>query len=364
VVIACGGTGGHLFPGIAVAETLRERGHESLLLISEKQIDALATEGYGHLQFERLRTEAMPSPLSLKFPGFLIKVARSTLRCRKLIKDFGASAVLGMGGFTSTAPLLAGRLTGRRTFIHESNAIPGRANRLNAKFSDTVLVGFEACGKLFPSGKVATVGTPLRPTLVDRPDRAAALRHFGMDGDSEVPVLLVMGGSQGARGINRLVIESLPALTSAGVRVLHISGLPDQEEVAAAYEGVAGDHAVLPFCADIQMAYAAATMAICRSGASTLAELAHFGLPAILIPYPFAADDHQTRNAEIFSTDGSALLWRQDDLEADSFATRLVELLTDKEQLARMGSAMKKHSPVEASERVCDAIEQQVEAKK
>ena len=361
-MIACGGTGGHLFPGIAVAETLRERGHESLLLISEKQIDALATEGYGHLQFERLRTEAMPSPLSLKFPGFLFKVAKSTLRCRKLIREFGASAVLGMGGFTSTAPLLAGRISGCRTFIHESNAIPGRANRLNAKFSDTVLVGFEKCGGHFPAGKVKAVGTPLRPALVGRPDRSDGLRHFGMDGDSDAPVLLVMGGSQGARGINRLVIESLPALTAAGVRVLHISGLPDQEEVEAAYEGAAGDHAVLPFCADIQMAYAAATVAVCRSGASTLAELAHFGLPAILVPYPFAADDHQTRNAEIFSDDGAALMWRQDDLKAENFASDLVALLTDDQGLASMSAAMKKHSPADAAERVCDVIEQQLDA--
>ncbi len=362
VVIACGGTGGHLFPGIAVAETLRQRGHESLLLISEKQIDALATEGYGHLKFEKLRTEAMPSPLSLKFPGFLFKLGKSMLRCKRMIKDFGGTAVLGMGGFTSTAPLLAGRMAGCRTFIHESNAIPGRANRLNAKFSDVVLVGFEACARHFAGRRVETVGTPLRPALAERPAREAGLRHFGME-VSDAPVLLVMGGSQGARGINRLVIESLPALTKAGVRVLHISGLPDQEEVEAAYQGVDGGHAVLPFCADIEFAYAAASVAVCRSGASTLAELAHYGLPSILIPYPFAAEDHQTRNAEIFSTDGAALLWTQDSLQAATFTDDLVALLTDAARLKTMGEAMLKHSPAQAAEKVCDVIEGEAKAK-
>ncbi|NNE92349.1 MAG: undecaprenyldiphospho-muramoylpentapeptide beta-N-acetylglucosaminyltransferase, partial [Verrucomicrobiales bacterium] len=152
LVIACGGTGGHLFPGIAVAEAWTARGGEVLILISEKQIDTLATEGYDHLRFERLPSIAMPRITSPKMIGFGFKFLGGLGACRKLLKSFGADAVLGMGGFTSAAPLLAGKLAGLPTFVHESNAIPGRANKLNAKFARTVLVGFERCAAHFGVG--------------------------------------------------------------------------------------------------------------------------------------------------------------------------------------------------------------------
>ena len=233
-MIACGGTGGHLFPGIAVAEAWTKRGGEVLVLISEKQIDALASEGYEHLRFEKMPSIAMPGVFSLKMPGFLFAFIQSFLVCRRLIKEFGADAVLGMGGFTSTPPLAAGRWMGCPTFIHESNSIPGKANRLNARFSSAVLVGFERCADLFSSGnKVEVVGTPLRPSLVVRPDREDALAFFGLDPRKKT--IMVMGGSQGARRLNELVAAGLPRFAAAGVQVLHISGPGDFELVRSSY---------------------------------------------------------------------------------------------------------------------------------
>ncbi len=355
LVIACGGTGGHLFPGIAVAEAWTARGGEALLLISEKQIDTLATEGYGHLRFERMPSIAMPGVFSLKMPGFLLAFLRSFRNCLRLLRDSGAHAVLGMGGFTSAAPLAAGKWSGLPTFIHESNAIPGKANRLNAKFSLAVLVGFEACAGHFGSGKrVEVVGTPLRPSVAKRPTKEEGLAWFGLKPGRKT--LMVMGGSQGARRVNELVAASLPAFTSAGIQVLHISGPGDYEFVRPAYETNPEAGVLRSFCAEMQFALAAADLAVCRSGASTLTELAHYAIPSVLIPYPYAAEDHQTRNAEIFSAPGAAELWMQHSVNELNFSGKILELITDEQRLAGMKYAAKSLAVPDAAERVCEAI--------
>ena len=355
LVIACGGTGGHLFPGIAVAELWTRQGREVLLLISEKQIDALATEGYDHLRFEKMASIAMPRLLSLKMPGFLFSFVRSLFACRRLLKEFGADAVLGMGGFTSTAPLAAGRMAGLPTFIHESNSIPGKANRLNAKFAIAVLVGFARCAPYFGIGKrVEVVGTPLRPAVVKRPSRAEGLAWFGLETGKRT--VMVMGGSQGARRVNELVAAGLPQFAASGIQILHISGPGDYELVKPAFEACPEAGELRDFCAEIQYAYAAADLAICRSGASTLTELAYYEIPSVLIPYPFSAEDHQTTNAEIFSLPGAAELWRQEDLNEKNFAGKIISLINDDKRLAKMKMAVSKLAVPDASVRVCEVI--------
>ncbi|MFK5922303.1 MAG: undecaprenyldiphospho-muramoylpentapeptide beta-N-acetylglucosaminyltransferase [Verrucomicrobiota bacterium] len=355
IVIACGGTGGHLFPGIAVAEVCQRRGHEILLLISEKKIDSLAVEGYEHLNFERVRSVPMPKLLSLAMVPFAFRSLAGLWRCRGILKRFDASVVMGMGGFTSTIPLMAGRLRSCRTLVHESNAIPGRANRLNAKFSDLVLLGLEACADHFDEGKTQVVGTPLRPELHQHPQRAQARQHFALEKDKKT--VLVMGGSQGARGINMMVSQALPQYVKAGVQLLHIAGVDDVEMVEEAYAEVDGAGCVVKFCSEMGLAYAAADVALCRSGASSLAELAAFGLPSVLIPYPYAAEDHQTKNAQIYERGGAALLYQQGDLDAGKLAQVLIDLLDDDERLAKMADKMNSFAMMDAAERVADAVE-------
>lgn len=354
LVVACGGTGGHLFPGIAVAEEWTKRGGEVMLFISEKQIDALATEGYDHLRFEKMESIAMPGLVSLQMPGFLLKFVKSLGQCRKLLKSFGADAVLGMGGFTSTAPLVAGRMAGLPTFIHESNSIPGRANKLNAKFSNTVLVGFGRCAKHFPGSNIEVVGTPLRPSVASKPTRMEAEKYFGLEPGKKT--IMVMGGSQGARRVNELVASALPEIAGSGAQVLHISGPTDYETVKSAHDANPGAGVLRDFCSDIQFAYAAADLAICRSGASTLTELAHYGVPSILIPYPYSAEDHQIYNAEIFSVPGAAELWRQEELSEANFAERLLSLVNDTTSLGAMAEKMASLAIPDASGRVCDVV--------
>src|SRR6476469_6714950 len=223
-IIACGGTGGHLFPGLAVAEILRARGHEVMLFVSEKEIDALAMTGREEFRFEKLPTVGLPSLFSPKIFGFAGRFAESLRVCRAIYRRFKPHAVLGMGGFTSTAPVLAGKMRGVPTFIHESNAIPGKANRLTAKMVRAVLLGFKECAPFFPKVQTEVTGTPIR-TELKRIDRAEARTRLGLAPDLQT--LLVMGGSQGASGINQTIIRSLPSLQGMPLQVIHLAGARD-----------------------------------------------------------------------------------------------------------------------------------------
>ncbi len=354
LVIACGGTGGHLFPGIAVAEAWRRRDGDVLLLISEKQIDTLATEGFDHLRFERMASIAMPSLLSPRMIPFAAGFLRSLSRCRKLLREFRADAVLGMGGFTSAAPLAAGKMAGKPTFIHESNAIPGRANLVNARFAESVLLGFETCAARFGGRSTEVVGTPLRPALASRPSREESIAFFGLDPNRGT--IMVMGGSQGASRLNELVGESLPEIEAAGFQVLHVTGPADHAKMQERFDRTPGSGRAVGFLREMQFAYGAADLAVCRSGASSLTELAYYEIPCVLVPYPFAADDHQTANAEIFSRPGAAELWKQDELAEETFAGRLIELMRRPDRLAEMRRKMAELAIPDASDRVCDVV--------
>src|SRR5216117_1397177 len=194
-VIACGGTGGHLFPGIAVAEVLQNRGHEVMLLVSEKDIDALALSGRTNFQVEKLPTVGLPSLFSPAFFGFTRRFNESLSLCRSIYRKFNPHLVLGMGGFTSTAPVLAGRMRGLPTFLHESNAVPGKANRYTARLVRAVLLGFKECAAFFPKVHTEFTGTPIRSSL--RPvDRGTRRGNFG---SRKVPTRLLLMGEARAR---------------------------------------------------------------------------------------------------------------------------------------------------------------------
>lgn len=357
LVIACGGTGGHLFPGIAVARAAKARGWDTLLLISEKQIDALATEGQDDLRFEKVPAVAMPRPLSPAMAKFLWRFWQTRRHCVKLLRDFRATAVLGMGGFTSLPPAMAGKKLGLKTFVHESNAVPGKANRMTSRFCRQVLLGLEECATHFPAGRTKVVGTPLRPSLLPPADVQEARTFFDLpDGK---PVILIMGGSQGARGVNNAVIAALPALAAAADRVqlLHITGPPDYEAVRAACAAVPALTArVVPFCQRMELAYALATVAVCRSGASSLTELSAWGLPSVLVPYPTAADDHQRRNAAVFTRAGAAIAVEEKDIAAGQLGPLLLDLLADGEKRTALSAAMRRLAPERAADVICDVI--------
>lgn len=355
VLIACGGTGGHLFPGIAVGEVLAARGHDVTLLISEKKIDSIAASGHKDLKFEKMPFLAMPKPWSPKMFGFLTGLWKGMAQCRKIIREHQVDVVLGMGGFTSFAPLYAGRKEKCRTLIHESNAIPGKANKLNARYSDIVLCGLEACKPSFAKHPdVRVVGTPIRGNM-RTPSKEDPHQFFKLDKTKKT--LLIMGGSQGARGVNRVVGLTLDQFEKMGIQVLHIAGPTDYEEVRDVY----AKHPMLPqhvaaFCHRMDLAYRAADLAIARSGASSMSELAYFGVPSLLIPYPFAAEDHQTRNAEIFDKAGAARLISEKEINATILADAVRDVLMNSKRADEMKRAANKMAVRNSAEKIADLI--------
>jgi UDP-N-acetylglucosamine--N-acetylmuramyl-(pentapeptide) pyrophosphoryl-undecaprenol N-acetylglucosamine transferase len=355
VVIACGGTGGHLFPGISVGEVLKKRGHEVLLLISEKEIDSVVSEGHQDLDYRTMDTMGMGRLLSLRTVKFVFSTWQACRKSRQILDEFAADTVLGMGGFTSLAPIYAGKKRGCQTLIHDSNAIPGKANRLTARFCDTVLTGFEECRAFFPKQASRCVGTPIRPAFQQAIDETKALEEFGLEAGRKT--IVVMGGSQGARGVNRAVCRSLNHVDIDTTQIIHVTGALDYEEVKAAYGESAVKGSVIPFLHEMHHAYKLADLAIARSGASTLAELAFFGLPSILVPYPYAAEDHQTKNAQIFTKVNAALLARESDLEGPRLGELARDLLRDEAGLKEMSDKASSLAVRDAADRIAKVIE-------
>ncbi len=354
-VIACGGTGGHLFPGLAVAESLHERGHEVLLLVSEKEIDTVALRDHTGFRREKLPSIGMPAILSPAFPRFLKRGWESFTTCCQLYNRYLPAAVLGMGGFTSAAPLLAARQKKIPCFVHESNAIAGRANKVSARWTDKVLLGLAACEDSFPGRDCIVTGTPVRRNLGTPLDKGLARAAFGLD--PECPTLLVMGGSQGASGINQLLFRAAPYLRETRFQLIHLTGERDDSLAAINYqrEGIAAH--VSPFHHRMEEAYSAADLVVSRAGAASLSELSHFSLPSILIPFPFAADLHQHRNAEAFRDAEAAEFLEESSTDPEILALLIRNLLSDDRRRERMAAAAGTVLPRGSAGLVADVLE-------
>ncbi|MDP9292520.1 MAG: undecaprenyldiphospho-muramoylpentapeptide beta-N-acetylglucosaminyltransferase [Verrucomicrobiota bacterium] len=354
LAIAGGGTGGHLFPALAVAEILHERGDEALIFISEKEIDVIATRDRSEFRFEKLPGIGMPRIFSPAIFHFLKRFNESLAPCRAIYKKFQPDAVLGMGGFTSTAPILAGRMRKVPTFVHESNAIPGKANRLNARLTNAVLLGFEECAAHFPNATCIVTGTPIRRGLARRIPQQVALAKFGFKNDRKT--LLVMGGSQGAHGINELIIKALPHLKELPLQFLHLAGTQDEQLVTANYRRENIPAYVGAFHKEMDEVYSAADFALARSGAASLAELSQFALPSILIPYPHASENHQALNAEIFARAGAAAVLEEASTTPEMLANELRSLL-DPARSQTMSEQSHRLAPHNAAQRVLETID-------
>ena len=341
VFIACGGTGGHLFPGLAVAGALRAHGIASLLGISPKAVDRTATEGRGDVETVVLPARPMPRPWSPSFPAFVGSLRATYRVCRASWERHGVQAVLGMGGFTSLVPVWAGRRAHLPVFLHDSNAIPGKANRLAGRWADTVFLGMADAARWFRQARTETVGTPVREEFLSLPAQAEARRKFGLD--PERRTVLVLGGSQGSRALNRATLDAAGLLPAGSLQILMLTGpeLADETErlVAAQKPGV--PVVVVSFCHDMPAAYACADLAVARAGASTLSELAVCGLPAVLVPYPHAADDHQTANARSLADARAARLLPERELGGEALAACWRDLLGGSDPLSQMSAAMR-----------------------
>jgi UDP-N-acetylglucosamine--N-acetylmuramyl-(pentapeptide) pyrophosphoryl-undecaprenol N-acetylglucosamine transferase len=335
IAIACGGTGGHLFPGLAVGEQLRQLGCDVALFISPKDVDQQAVKSAAGMAIFTLPAVGLQNR---NYFSFAKNFWNSFRAARKIFRQRPPVAVLAMGGFTSTPPVLAAKKFGAVTFLHESNTIPGKSNRLLARFVDEAFVGFREGAARLHAKKISVTGTPVRPEFAAaRLPASAARAALGLD--PSLPTVLVVGGSQGARGLNELVMFALPLLAKKPWQWLHLTGPADFERVKKFYATQKINGVVMPFLTEMDLALGAATACISRSGASSLAEIAAVRLPSALVPLPTSADNHQMTNALAFGETGAAQLLEQDS-SSEKVAALVVELVGDENLRAKMQAAL------------------------
>jgi len=357
VVITGGGTGGHLFPALAVRAALAGRRPEAQILFvgasSGVESTVLPRLGYAYqaLQVHQVKGKGWRGQMAavLRLPSAVRQAAR-------LLRECGAHVVLGVGGYASFPTVLAGCILRIPTVIHEQNAYPGLANRCLGRLTSAVAVSFEAASGFFPGGRVTVTGNPVRPEIRPR-EMAEARRRFQVS--PERFTVLIFGGSQGAHRINVGTTEALPRLAGRRdhIQFLHGTGERDLSQVRQAYEAGGFQVRVEAFFQDMAMAYAAADFVIARAGASTIFELAAVGKPALLVPYPYAANDHQRLNAEVMVNAGAA--WTVPDAYCDGqrIAASVQAALERPEVLIRMGEQARRLARPDAAERIVDLLE-------
>ena len=358
VIIAGGGTGGHVFPAIALAEALLSRGsdHQVLFVGGEGGLEADLVPRHGH-NLELLRVGKLKGSAWSVRARTLAGLPLAVGAAAGILRRFRPHVVVGVGGYASAPVVMAAALLRLPVILLEQNAVPGITNRVLSRFARRVVTTFQHAGGFFPRGKAILLGNPIRdevahPLLARDGAEEKAAR-------GEPPCLLVLGGSQGARPVNELVCEALPTLAARvpGLRVIHQTGAADRDRVAARYAEVGVDATVDAFIHDMVAAYEPAWLMVGRSGASTVSELTLAGLPALLIPYPFAADDHQFYNAEEVGNAGGALVKRQAELTPESLAEIVGGVLNDPGSLQQMEAAMRGAGRPDAAEDAAALVE-------
>lgn len=332
MLLAGGGTGGHLFPAVALAQRLLETDATAQVLFigTANGIEATILPEIG-LHLETIQISGIAGRGWLERLRIAPALLQSVRQSRAIIKKFQPDLVVGVGGYASGPALLAARLTGVPFLIHEQNAEFGLTNRFLARWAQRICLSFPPpADHPLPSERTIVTGNPVR---------------HGMTAVGPIPeggrTLLVFGGSRGAQAINDAVVAAIPALRQLcpELRIIHQTGSTDYERIAAAYTALGlSTKDLSPFLQDMASAYAQAHLVLCRAGATTLAELTATGRPAVLIPYPYAAADHQTANARILAEQGAALLLPQSEISAATLATLLGNLLNDRPTLLRMGA--------------------------
>lgn len=332
LLLAGGGTGGHLFPAVALAQQLlgEEPDSQVLFVGTQRGIEARVLPGLG-LPLETIDIRGLVGRGLAAKLTMIPQVVRSIGQSMKILNRFRPDVVVGVGGYASGPLLLAARLKGYPTLIHEQNAWPGLTNRILGALVERICLSFADSDRAFHRGRTVLTGNPLRR---------------GMDHCPPVPEgppsLLVFGGSRGARAINDAMLEALPMLEPlrGELQIVHQTGEEDFSRTREGYARAGWDcEGVVPFIDDMAEAYARSHLVICRAGATTIAELTACGRPAIMIPYPFAAGDHQTANAQALASRGAALSLPQSELSAGRLARLVTDLLHDRERLLTMGSA-------------------------
>jgi UDP-N-acetylglucosamine--N-acetylmuramyl-(pentapeptide) pyrophosphoryl-undecaprenol N-acetylglucosamine transferase len=342
IVVAGGGTGGHLFPGLATADALgRRRPCRITFIGASRGIETRVVPQRGY-PLRTLPVRALRGQGALGFAASALRLPASVLSAWNTLGDVDPDLLIGVGGYASAPAVVAGWSRGIPTVLLEQNAHPGLTNRVLARFADRVCVAFPESAEYFPRKKTVETGNPVRPPAPRPRTRAGAFS------------ILVFGGSAGAHRLNDVGVEAVARLGDAPLKVVHQTGETELESVRSRYaaHGIAAD--VRAFIDDMAAAYADADLVVCRAGATTLAELTALGKPAVLVPYPFAADDHQRKNAESLVKRGAALMILDRELTAEDLAEAIRSLRDEPARLAKMAEASFALGRPRAAERVVD----------
>lgn len=351
VIVAAGGTGGHLHPAMSLARAIKALKPEAEFLFvgAGRPLEAALLEpaGFRHvaLKSSGLKGRGLGGQLQALWQCLL-----ATREALGLIRDFSPQLCFGAGGYVTVPVGLAARLSGTPLVIHEQNSRPGLSNRVLGRLAGLVLLGFEEASGSFPAAKTRFTGNPVRPEI-------AALHRLERDYGHKPLTIGITGGSQGAAGLNKAVAPALVNLYQSGqsIRVIHQTGETDFEWVRDFYQKIGLPADVSPFIQDMVDFYSQADLVISRAGALTSAELAAARRPAILVPLPTAADDHQTVNARQLETAGAALLQPQEAMSPESLATVIKDLLVDRERLKAMSEAAGRLACLGADEEMAKA---------
>ncbi|TIH17397.1 undecaprenyldiphospho-muramoylpentapeptide beta-N-acetylglucosaminyltransferase [Marinifilum sp. JC120] len=344
IVLTTGGTGGHVFPALAVAHEIKTRFPNcEILFLGGKGPEREMVERAG-ITFKGLPAKGVLGG-GIKKVFSSLWIVSALVRSLKEIASFKPDAVIGFGGYAGFCPVLAARILEVPTAIHEQNSIPGVTNRILGKVVKKVFASFEDRNGSFPAAKTIVVGNPVRKEIIDSGHSA------------NEKAVLVFGGSQGAAAINDAVIAGLPELKEAGISLRHQTGKADFEKVRKAYaqNGMNTDP-VSPFIHNMGEAYGEASLVVCRSGASTVFEIAAAGKPAIFIPFPHATHDHQTGNARALADLGAAELIPQNELSGQRLADEIIKLIADQDRLKEMESKALSFARTDAASVIAEGV--------
>ena len=337
-ILAGGGTGGHVIPALAIANQLKKEYSAEILFIgTARGIENRLVPAAGYT-LQLVRVGALKNVSLITRAKTAFDLPRAIRDAARMLNEFAPDVVIGVGGYASGPAMLAAVMKHIPTLAFEPNVVPGFANRLVARFVSAAAVHFEETAKYFRHGEVT--GVPVRQAFFEIPPKRGGM-----------PTVLVFGGSQGAHAINAAMFRCLPVLQreAPGIRIIHQTGERDYNDALAAYRGLGDSAEVSKFIEDMPAAFARADLVVCRSGASTVAEIAAAGKPAVFVPFPLAADDHQRVNAEALAKHGAAVVVEESKLEGVWLAETIAALLQDPQQLQRMGQAARQLSHPDAA---------------
>ena len=358
-IVSGGGSGGHIFPAVAIANAIKKRWPEADILFvgaeGRMEMEKVPAAGYEikGLPIAGLQRKLTPANIvkNLQLP---FKMLKSNRMVKRILRQFQPDIVVGVGGFASEPTLKAASGMGFPTLLQEQNSYAGLTNKMLAKNARTICVAYDGMERFFPKDKIVFTGNPVRAAIEQMScTREEGLAHFGLNPD--MPVVLVVGGSLGARSLNRMMTSNLGTIAGNQIQIVWQTGRWGYAEAAKAADGVANVK-VHEFIQRMDLAYAAADVIISRAGAIAISELCIVGKPVVLVPSPNVAEDHQTKNAMALVNKGAALMVPDAECEAKGIAT-VKELLADKERMAAMSEAIKRLAVRGAAEKIVDEIE-------